>query len=111
MTKRVRQHLPTLKKLQKRTISKGERKSLLVQGGKPLQTCLRECAVNILKGNVPMSADCFKKLKCHKQQLRELSHKKTSQKRRLQIEQKGGFLPLLLAPILGSLVGSLLPKK
>jgi len=107
MPKRVKAHLSVLKKLNNPGLSKVERRTLLVKGGVPLQTCLRECALNVLKGNVSLSDKHFKKLKLCKNHLRELSHKKTSKKRRLQIEQKGGFLPLLLAPILGSLVGSL----
>ena len=108
MTKRVRSQLNTLKKLQK--CSSKERKKLLIHGGKPLQLCLRECAINVLKGNVHLSKPQFKRLKKFKKHLRDLSHKSTSHKRRLQIEQRGGFLPMLLAPIVGSLLGGLLKK-
>ncbi len=76
-----------------------ERRKLLEKGGKPLQLCLRECAINVLKGNVPLTKSQLKKLGKHKKKIRDLSQKKTSYKRRIAIEQKGGFLPLLLAPI------------
>lgn len=108
MTKRLKTHLSELKKLAK--CSAKERKALLAKGGKPLQLCLRECAINILKGNVHLSKSQFKRLKKYKNKLRDLSKKNTSTKKRLHIEQRGGFLPLLLAPIVGSLLGGLLKK-
>ena len=111
MTKRVRKHLSLLKRLRKCTLSAKDRKAVLYQGGKPLQLCLQECAINILKGNVQLSKAQFDKLKRYKKQLRELGKKKTSQSRRIQIEQKGGFLPLMLAPIVGSLLGGLFQKS
>ena len=103
---RVKAHLHVLKKLQK--CSGKQRKALLAQGGKPLQLCLRECAINILKGNVHLTKSQFKKLQKYKKKLRGLSKKNTSHKKRLLIEQRGGFLPLLLAPIVGSLLSRLL---
>jgi hypothetical protein len=108
MASRVKKHLHILKKL--RCCRKKEQKAILTKGGKPLQLCLQECALNILKGNVPLSKAQFKKLKNHKNNLRQLSRKRTSHKTRLQIEQKGGFLPLLLAPIVGSLLGGILKR-
>ena len=108
MAKKIIQQLPTLRKLYR--CNKQIRKALLKSGGKKLQLCLRECAVNVLKGNVHLSQSQFKKLGKHKKKLRELSKKSTSQKKRLRIVQSGGFLPLLLAPIIGSLVGDTLKK-
>ena len=108
MTKRVKAQMKTLRKL--RTCTPKERKALLTEGGKPLQLCLRECAINILKGNVHLTKAQFKKLKSHKQKLRDLSKKTTSQKKRRLIEQQGGFLPLMLAPIVGAVLGKLLKK-
>ena len=106
MAHRVKAHLPALKKLKK--CSAKERKTLLVQGGKPLQLCLQECAINILKGNVHLTKSEFKQLRKYKKNLRDLSKKKTSYKKRLNIEQRGGFLPFMLAPIIGSVLGGLL---
>ena len=108
MTKKVVSQLPTLKKL--KSCSVKNRKALLNKGGKPLQLCLRECAINILKGNVPLSQSQFNSLKKYKKSLRDISKKNTSNKKRLAIEQRGGFLPLLLAPIVGSLLGGLFKK-
>jgi hypothetical protein len=108
MASRLKAHLETLKKL--RRCGKKQQKTILTEGGKPLQLCLQECALNVLKGNVPLTKGQFKKLKSHKNSLRQLSKKRTSHKKRLLIEQKGGFLPLLLAPIVGSLLGGILKK-
>ncbi len=108
MTKGVKANLPVLKKLKR--CGTVERRKLLEKGGKPLQLCLRECAINVLKGNVPLTKSQLKKLGKHKKKIRDLSQKKTSYKRRIAIEQKGGFLPLLLAPIVGSILGGLLKK-
>ena len=109
MTKRVKFHLPVLKQL-KRCNTK-QRKVLLEKGGKPLQLCLRECAINVLKGNVHLTKSQLTKLRKYKTKLRDLSKKTTSHKKRLEIEQRGGFLPLLLAPIVGSVLSGLLKLK
>ena len=109
MTKRIVSHLSSLKKLKKCTPEC--RKNLLESGGKSLQVCLRECAFNILKGNVHLTKAQKTKLQKYKEQVREISRKKTSHKKRLQIEQKGGFLGALIAPVLGALVGGLIKRK
>ena len=109
MTKRVKAHLAVLKKLRRCSVK--DRKTLLFQGGKPLQLCLRECAINVLQGNVHLTKAHLSKLKRYKTQIRDLSKKNTSHKRRIDIEQRGGFLPLLLAPIVGSLLGGIFSKK
>ena len=110
MTQRVVQHMDALKKL-KRLKGGKKRDDLLKHGGKPLQLCLRECALNILKGNVPLTSQQLKKLKAHKVLLREFCKNRTSQRRRFEIEQKGGFLPALLAPVIGAVLGVILKKK
>lgn len=109
MTKRIVAHLSLLRKLKK--CKPRCRKQLLSSGGKSLQLCLRECAVNILRGNVRLTKCQITRLKKYKKQIREIGRKKTTQKRRLQIEQKGGFLPALIAPILGAVLGGLIRKK
>lgn len=108
MAKNIVHQLPTLRKL--RRCNHKTRKALLDAGGKKLQLCLRECAVNLLKGNVYLNKKQFNKLKKYKKPLRELSKKSTSQKRRQKIVQTGGFLPMLLAPVIGSLLGATLKK-
>lgn len=108
MTKRVKTHLPVLKKLRK--CSAKQRRALLESGGKPLQLCLQECAINILNGNVPLSKVQYTRLRKHRKHLRDLSKSTTSQKKKLSIEQKGGFIAGLLAPILASVVSGLVKR-
>jgi hypothetical protein len=84
------------------------RLDLIKKGGQPMQKTLRECAYNLLKGNVPMSAQEKKRLKPYASKVRTLSRKSTPMKKRLQIEQKGGFVLALLKPILTALGGELI---
>ena len=62
---------------------------------------LCECALNCLKGNVPLTDGQKQKLCRHKQKLRSLPDKNNSltEKRELLV-QKGGFIFLLLKPLL-----------
>ena len=104
----LKKQLPQLKKLCK--CNKKLQRQILTEGGKPLQLCLRECALNVIRGNVPLSKHQFNRLKKFKRDLRDLSKKKTSAKRRLHIEQKGGFLPSLLLPIIGSIASAAISR-
>ena len=73
--------------------------------------CISNCSSNILKGNVPLTHSQMSKLRLKKKDLREISHKKTSLKKKAAIIQKGGFIGAILPPIigaLGSLFGGLL---
>ena len=106
MTKRVMQHASVLKKLKK--CDSKERKRLLKQGGKALQLCLQECAHNVLKGNVPLTGSQLKTLRKHKEKLRKVAKRSTSRRDKLAIEQRGGFLPALLAPVVGAVLGAIL---
>ena len=108
-SKRIKDNLSLLRKL--RRCKAKQRRLLLAQGGKPLQLCLMECIINILKGNVPLSKAQKSRLYKHRKDLRLLSKKNTSLKKRLAVEQKGGFLGAIIAPILGGVLGALLRKK
>ena len=85
-----------------------KRAQLLKEGGPPMQKTLRECAHNLLKGTVPLTEKQRKALKKHASGIRALAKKKTTLKKRLAVEQKGGFLFGLIAPILASLAGSVI---
>ena len=95
-----------LKKL--KTCNAKERKKLLKQGGKALQLCLQECSMNILNGNIPLTPVQLKKLKRYRKKLRTLAKTSTSLKKKTEIEQSGGFLPALLAPVLGAILGAVI---
>ena len=87
------------------------RKAIIKTADKELIYCLCECALNILNGNIPLKPNEYQKLSKSKTHLRKLASEKTSQKERRKIlVQNGGFLPVLLAPILG-IVGQLLADK
>ena len=83
----------------------------VLKGASPdLIKALSECSLNILKGNVHLTPAQKKQLSRYKQSLRALARRGTSVKRRKQILQKGGFIPLVLKPILnlaGGILGSL----
>jgi len=51
-----------------------------------------ECAKNVLRGNVPLTARQKARLRRSKNDLRLLSVKNTSLRKKRQIVQKGGFL-------------------
>jgi hypothetical protein len=67
--------------------------------------CICECAHNVLKGSVPITDHQKQQLTPHRHNLRELTKKKTSTKRRKEILQEGGFLGAILTPILSVLGG------
>ena len=64
---------------------------------------LLEVVINFLAGNIPHTPEIHKKLKRHKNRLRELQKKRyasPTSMRRSFLAQKGGFLPFLLAPLI-----------
>ena len=88
-------------------------RALLLSGGQPLQRAIREVAFNLLQGNVRLKPHQASRLKRFKTCVRNLAKKKTSLKKRLLIEQKGGFLSALLGPlmsILPGIIGAIIPK-
>lgn len=104
MTRRIQKHMSVLKQLCRCGVKK--RKELLKKGGRNIKLCLSECALNILKGNVPLNKKQFGKLKKHRKSLQTLSKKNISNKKSQQLVQRGGFLPMLLSPILGALASA-----
>ena len=71
--------------------------------------CVSECAKNVIKGNVPLTDRQKTTLRRKRNDIRALSLKKTSLRKKRQILQKGGFLTALLAPVM-SILGSLFLK-
>lgn len=66
--------------------------------------CLSEIANNILEGRFTISKRRFQKLREHKHLIRKLATKALPHiKKKIYLKQSGGFLPLLLAPILTAL--------
>lgn len=80
------------------------RKKLVKKASAPVIKCVSECCHNVLKGHVPLTEDQKKKLHSKRQQLRNLASKSVSiHKKKRILNQKGGFLPLLLGPLLPTL--------
>jgi len=71
--------------------------------------CVSECAKNVIKGNVPLTDRQKTTLRRKRNDIRALSLKKTSLRKKRKILQKGGFLTALLAPVL-SILGGLFLK-
>lgn len=83
------------------------RKTILRGADKDLADCVSECSYNVLKGNVKITPSQKAKLTRYKQQLRKVANRRASLKQRHKIIQTGGFLPALLAPLLGSVIAPL----
>jgi hypothetical protein len=105
-SQRLKKHVHTLKVLHDCTGK--TRKAILQNADKELIDCICLCLDNILKGNVKVPPSTYKKLKRQQGLISEL-HKKSvgTRKKNQLLIQSGGFLPALLAPILG-IVGSLI---
>lgn len=77
------------------------RKKLIKDAKSPVIKCVSECCHNVLKGHVPLTEAQKTKLHSKRQHLRSLASKSVSiQKKKRILNQKGGFLPLLLGPLL-----------
>ena len=106
MDRRVVRNVPNMRMLRK--LSAKQRKEYINHCPSDFINCLCECSKNLIKGNVPLSTSQLKSLRRHKKVLRKLSTKNASDKTRRKLLQTGGFLPLLVAPLLGlasSLIG------
>lgn len=109
--KNLKQHFYFLQSLarsrpkQKKTILK------VANNGQIKSIC--EVCLNVLKGNLPVN---IKKLKKYKNIIRKLANKSISygNKKRMLMNQTGGFLPLIAPAILsalGGIVGRVISKK
>jgi hypothetical protein len=101
----MRQYLPILKRINR--LGEKARRKLVQKCNRQLIDCFSECSKNVLKGNVPLKDSEVKKLRREKSNLKALSLKKTSLKKKRKILQKGGFIGALLPPVL-SVLSSLL---
>lgn len=80
-----------------------QRRKFLKNAQHSLIHCICEICFNILNGNVPLNIAQKNKLKKHKNFMRYLTrskNRKLIQQKRKLIIQKGGFLPLILTPLL-----------
>ena len=88
-----------------------QRKAVLNSADVKLIRCICECAFNLLQGNVPLNTLQKNSLRKHAPVLRKLVAKNSTWRGRKKIiVQRGGFLPLLLAPIIGTVLASLIER-
>ena len=111
MSKLLKAHLKALKAIKRRPAS--ARKQVFKTCHRGAIDCCCEIARNILNTNVPLSERQLKSLRRHSNKLYDLARLKTSIAKKRKILQTGGFLPLLLAPLLGiasSIIGGVASK-
>ena len=101
---KIKQFIPLLEQVAKRR--KGF-KIILQHPSKDLVGIFCNCARNLIKGNIPVSPSQLKKLRPHKNNIRKLAGPGSLNVKK-KIIQKGGFLPILAAGALGSLLPNLL---
>lgn len=105
----VQKHLPilTLVKDAKPKL----RKSIVLHCDEDLIRTIDECVYNTLNGNIPLKACEIQKLEKFKTVLRKVLKTKGSVKKRKAILQGGGgFLPVLLKPIVTAAAYSIKKK-
>ncbi len=100
MSKWLRKNLELLKILKK---AKPNQSIILLESAEnDLICCLCECIDNVLHGNVKLTAAKKKELAKHATVLQNIVDRRTKvHKKRALLVQKGGFLPALLAPVIG----------
>lgn len=108
MSKRIRRNLPLLKMIFKAPAS--QRKVILESASTDLILSLCEIALNLRRGNIPLTESQLRKVKRQKAKIIYMSRKNTSvARKRKTINQSGGFLLPLLSvavPFLTSLIAS-----
>ena len=106
MTPRINQYATTLIRLS--NLSECEkRRWLKTKLDKDFVHCVCECALNLLRGKVPLDKRQRSSLIHRKKTLRELIRRKVSLKRKKKIIQTAGFLGALIDPIISILDGLL----
>ena len=108
MSARVKKHCSLIKLLAKSPLKR--RRDILKLAPKELVLSFSEGALNILKGNVPLTARKKTSLKRYRKNIYDLSSRKTALSTKRAILMSGGaFFPLLasvLIPAITALIGS-----
>jgi hypothetical protein len=107
---RLKRNVKILQKLSK--AKRYERNKQIQSAKGDTVKCVCDCARNVLNGNIPLSKSQYKYLQKYRCSLRRLGNKNLNavERKNLIINQRGGFLPNLLIPVL-SVAGSLLAEK
>lgn len=108
MTERIHRNLQHLKLLLK--VKPAQKRLILKSASDELILTLCEVTLNIFRGTIPLSHTQYKKLEKKKTAIKIIADKKIGiRKKRLMINQKGGFLLPLLSvavPFISSLLAS-----
>jgi len=88
------------------------RKAIILNGNRELLNSISECVLNVLQGILKLSECATRKLSKHRSVLRKVADKRVSSsaKNRL-INQRGGFLVLLLAAVLPTVANLLFRQR
>jgi hypothetical protein len=87
---------------------------LILDAEKCVIDAISEIAKNCLAGNINLKRCDFQKLSKYQNILRQISKKSTVKRRKQILQQKGGFLSLLIPPalsLIASVVGDLIGSK
>lgn len=110
MSGNIRRHADSLRKLCKcrKSLQRG---NIVREGGNDLLKTISNIALNAQKGNIKYRPAALTKLKRHKTAIHALANNRIPlhQKRKIVVQQ-GGFLPLLLAPLVGGLLSNLFAR-
>lgn len=106
--RRLKRQAPLLRAL--KDANPRMRRAMIRAADKDLLLTLSECSLNVLNANQRISPRCRATLQKYKTALRQLaapsSEVSYARKRRL-LEQRGGFLGVLLSSVLGGLLSKL----
>jgi hypothetical protein len=118
--KNIRKHAPHLHIIG--TGKKTMRDAIIATADKKLIDAICECCKNSLHGNINHSEKDKRRLRQYKRWIKLVMNKKVGIKTKKRIlRQKGGFLPMVLGPLLGlggkllssaigGILGNLMPK-
>jgi len=101
MTSRIKRHIPFIRQLNNKSEKKTRDKYIKRASQEEIYT-ICECALNICKGNVPLSNKQLTKLKKYQRNLHHLAFGKSNlqTKKRYIIQKGGGLLPIIVASVL-----------
>lgn len=100
-SKKINSNINFLKFLS--TCNVKQRKAILKLATKDEILSLTEVCINLLGGNIELTLSERKRLKKHSKTIRGVSGKIPFTQKKKLLVQRGGFLPLLLAPLLSVL--------
>jgi hypothetical protein len=104
-TTRIKKNMESLKTLAK--ASKTIQRSLLSNASKDLVMTLVQCARLILKGDVQLTERQLNALRPYELMLKRFVASRTPIKERKQLVQQGGFIGMLLKPMIPALLKGL----